>query len=86
MEFYEPASGLRKVLTVDRAQIFKRGSGWVAHIAMLRDIRDYTTTQLFVDSRDQKTLPAEMFTVEALQRGEDPDTAEPGGEPRRAAP
>jgi hypothetical protein len=86
MEFYEPASGLRKVLTVDNAQIFKRGSVWMAHIAMLRDIRDYTTTQVFIDSREQATLPAEMFTVEALQQGEGPGTAGPGGEPRRGAP
>ena len=85
-EFYEPGSGLRKVLTVDRDQIFKRGSGWMAHIAMLRDIRDYTSTQLFVDSREQATLPAKMFTVEALQRGEGPGAAGQRGEPRRGGP
>ncbi len=73
IDFYEPGRRLRKELTVDTAELSKRGSVWVAHAILLRDIRDYTTTLLLVDSTEQEVLPADMFTVQGFQR-----TAAPG--------
>jgi len=70
IDFYEPGGRLRKELTVSASDIIKKGSVWVARAALLRDVRDYTTTMLLIDSTEQETLPAAMFSVEALQHTE----------------
>ena len=71
MEFYEPGDRLRKELIVNPHQILQRGSAWVAHMAVIRDIREFTTTQFLVDSTEQEGgLPAAMFSVEGLKREE----------------
>ena len=67
IEFYEAGRRLRKELTVDPAEVVKHGDVWIPHFVLLRDIRDYTTTLLLVDRSEQKVLPPDMFTVEALQ-------------------
>ena len=67
IEFYEAGRRLRKELTVDPAGTVKHGDVWIPHSVLLRDIRDYTTTLLLVDRSEQKVLPPDMFTVEALQ-------------------
>ena len=67
MEMFEVGGRLRKVLSVNPSQVMKRGPVWIAHRALMRDIRDYTTTQLLVDSTEQDSLPDETFSVEALR-------------------
>jgi hypothetical protein len=68
MEFYEPGGRLRKELIVNPHQILKRGSVWIAHMAAIRDIREFTTTQFLVDSSEHESaLPAAMFSVEGLK-------------------
>ena len=68
--FYEPAKARpRKELTTDPAYNLKHGEVWVAHSALMRDLQNLTTTHLMVDSHEQdKLLPNEQFTVEALEK------------------
>jgi hypothetical protein len=69
VEFYEAGDRLRKELIVNPNQVLKRGSVWIAHMAVIRDIRQFTTTQFLVDStRHEEDLPDSIFTVEALQQ------------------
>jgi hypothetical protein len=68
MKFYEGGGQLRKELTTNPRANLKHGSVWVPHMALMRDVRDLTTTQLMVDSHEQDVLlPAGIFSVEALQ-------------------
>jgi hypothetical protein len=76
IDFYEPGDRLRKELIVDSSEISKRGSVWIAHAALLRDVRDHTTTTILVASSEQRALPAELFSAVAFQRG-DPPVATP---------
>ena len=69
MSFYETGNKPRKQLTTNPDWIRKRGSIWIAHMSMMEDLRDFTTTQVLVDSSTQETLPAEMFSVDALEAG-----------------
>lgn len=72
MRFYGVEDVLRKVLTVNPRQILKRGPRWVAHMAMMRDLRKDTTTLLLVDSTEQDVLLAEeMFSLERLRAASD---------------
>ena len=77
IEFYETGRRLRKELTIDPAEIRQHGEAWIPHSVLLRDIRDYTTTLILVDSSEQTALPPDMFSVEALQQ-----QTEPVGAPR----
>ncbi len=67
-EMYEPGRGLRKELVINADSVRKHGDVWVPHMALLRDLRDSTTTQILVDSSEQEQLPPEMFTLQALYR------------------
>jgi hypothetical protein len=72
IEFYEVGDRLRKELIVNPNQVFERNSVWVAHMAVMRDIRQFTTTQFLVDTTEHgEAAPDSMFTVEALQKGLD---------------
>jgi hypothetical protein len=69
MEFYEAGDRLRKEIIVNPHQILQRGSAWIAHMAVIRDVREFTTTQFLVDSTEHEgVLPADMFSVEGLTR------------------
>lgn len=67
MEMFEVGGKLRKVLSVNPSQILKRGPIWIPHRALMRDIRDYTTTQMLVDSTEQDPLPDDTFSVDTLR-------------------
>jgi hypothetical protein len=68
MKFYESGGQLRKELTTNPRANLKHGSVWVPHTALMRDVRDLTTTHLMVDSHEQDVLlPDGIFSVEALQ-------------------
>jgi hypothetical protein len=68
MRFYEPGGQLRKELTTEPRSNLKHGPVWVAHTALMRDLRDSTTTHLLVDSHEQDVLlPDGVFSVKALQ-------------------
>ena len=67
IEFFDRSDQLRKVLSVNPAQVLKRGDIWIAHMSTLRDLRDHTTTQLFVDSTEQDVrFEEDAFRVEAV--------------------
>jgi hypothetical protein len=69
MEMYEPGERLRKVVTVNPRQIVKRGPVWIASNAMIRDLRDETTTQFLIDSTEQDVRFREgMFSPEQFDR------------------
>ena len=67
MEFYEPDWRLRKLFTVNPHRVTLKDSVWIPQMSMIRDLRDYTSTQIFVDSTEQETLPGEMFTLAGLE-------------------
>lgn len=67
-EFFESGGDPRKVLTTDPRSNKKHGAVWVPHSALMRDMRDLTTTHLMVDSHEQDVLlPEGVFSVEALE-------------------
>ena len=71
MKFYEAGGSLRKELTTNPQYIQQKGSVWIAHMALMEDLRDFTTTQLLVDSTVQDVLlPTDMFSVEGMQVGQ----------------
>jgi hypothetical protein len=68
IEFYDTDDQLRKVLSVNPAQVLKRGDIWLAHMSTMRDLRDRTTTQVFVDSEEQDVLFAkDTFSIDASE-------------------
>jgi hypothetical protein len=68
IKFYERGGELRKELTTNPRANLQHGSVWVPHTALMRDLRDLTTTHLMVDSHEQDVLlPDGIFSVEALQ-------------------
>jgi hypothetical protein len=67
MEFYEADWRLRKLFTVNPHRVTQKDSVWIPQMSMIRDLRDYTSTQIFVDSTEQEALPGEMFTVAGLE-------------------
>ncbi len=67
VEFFDRNDTLRKILSVNPTQIMKRGDIWLAHMSTMRDLRDRTTTQVFVDSTDHDVqLTDETFSIETL--------------------
>src|SRR5262245_30935169 len=69
VRFYEPGEDKpRKELTTDPRSKLKHGEQWVAHSALMRDLKNLTTTHLMVDSNAQDPLPDDQFTVEGLER------------------
>jgi len=71
IEMYGPGGRVRKVMNVDPNQIQKRGDVWIAHHAMMKDVRDYTETQLLVESVETHVdFPADRFDPSSL-RGAD---------------
>jgi len=67
-EFFESGTDPRKVLTTEPRSNKQHGSAWVPHSALMRDMRDLTTTHLMVDSHEQDVLlPDGVFSVEALE-------------------
>ncbi len=70
IEMYGPGGRVRKVLNVDPNQIQKRGDVWIAHHAMMKDVRDYTETQLLVESVETHVeFPADRFDPSSLRSG-----------------
>jgi hypothetical protein len=68
MKFYDSGGQQRKELTTNPRANLKHGPVWVPHTALMRDLRDLTTTHLMVDSHEQDDLlPDGIFSVEALQ-------------------
>ena len=73
IEMYGPGGRVRKVLNVDPNQIQKRGDVWIAHHAMLKDVRDYTETQLLVESVETHVeFPADRFDPSSLRNVSSP--------------
>ena len=79
VRFYEPGREQpRKELTTDPRSNLKHGEQWVAHSALMRDLKHLTTTHLMVDSHAQdELLPGGQFSVEALERAVREDAAAP---------
>jgi hypothetical protein len=67
MEFYEADWRLRKLFTVNPHRVTQKDSVWIPQMSMIRDLRDYSSTQIFVDSTEQEALPGEMFTLAGLE-------------------
>ncbi|MBW2280183.1 MAG: outer membrane lipoprotein-sorting protein [Deltaproteobacteria bacterium] len=68
IEMYAPGGRVRKVLNVDPNQIQKRGDVWIAHHALMKDVRDYTETQLLVESVEtHMDFPADRFDPSSLR-------------------
>ena len=68
IEMFGDNHRVRKVLNVDPNQIVKRGPTWIAHHAILKDMRDYTETQMLVDSADVHVqFPEDHFQVGSLR-------------------
>jgi hypothetical protein len=62
MRLYESGKRPRKEITTDPKSILKHGDAWVAHLTLVRDLRDHTTTQVFVDSHEQDVeVPKGVF-------------------------
>ena len=73
IEMFGPNARVRKVLSVDPNQIAKRGSTWIAHHALMKDVRDYTETQLLVESVDVHVdFPEEHFQLSGLGKAATP--------------
>lgn len=69
IEMYEDNARVRKVLSVDPNQIIKRGPTWIAHHALMKDVRDYTETQLLVESVEVDVdFPEDHFQIGALSQ------------------
>ncbi len=68
MELYEAGRRLRKVFTVNPNYILKKGSVWVPQFSMMQDLRDFTMTQVLVDSSEHDlALSDDLFTVGGLE-------------------
>jgi hypothetical protein len=67
IEFFEAGGRIRKELVANPDWVRKEGPVWMAHMALMRDLRELTTTQLLVDSSDHGVdLTPEMFSIEGL--------------------
>jgi hypothetical protein len=73
IEMFGKDGRIRKVLSVDPNQIAKRGSTWIAHHALMKDVRDYTETQLLVESVEVHVEFAEQhFQLSSLDKAGTP--------------
>ena len=68
VELYESGRRLRKVFTVNPSYISKHGSVWVPQFSMMQDLRDFTMTQVLVDSSEQDPLSDDLFSVSGLAK------------------
>lgn len=73
IEMFGPNARIRKILSVDPNQIVKRGPTWIAHHALMKDVRDYTETQLLVESVDVHVeFDEDHFQVSSLGKAATP--------------
>lgn len=63
---YERRFFVRKELTIDAKSVKKIGESWIPHSILIRDLRDLTTTHVFVDRTQQGPLPDEIFAEQAI--------------------
>jgi hypothetical protein len=70
IEFFESSKRLRKVLTVNPRQVLKRGSVWLPHMALMRNIEELTTTMFLVDSSQQGPIPEGAFDLPGVDTTE----------------
>jgi hypothetical protein len=67
IDFFEADGKLRRDLVVNPDWLSRRGDLWIAQMATMRDLRDFSTMQVLVDSTEQNvSLKDEMFTVEGF--------------------
>ena len=77
VEMFGDDGRARKILNVDPNQIVKRGPVWIAHQAIMKDLRDYTETQLLVETVDVHVEFAEdNFQVGSLRSASAPTPSE----------
>jgi hypothetical protein len=75
IKMYGDGTRVRKILNVDPNQIAKRGDTWIAHHVIMKDMRDYTETQMLVDSADVHVdFPDDHFRLESLRKTSAPSS------------
>jgi len=70
IESYEPGDQLRKVFTVDAAEIRREGEVWVPYHQTIRDMRDETKTDVVVGKVEiDVEIHRKMFSARELEVG-----------------
>ena len=72
IECYEAGGRLRKLITLDPAQVVQEGGIWVAQEVSVKDLRDETETRLIVEKITvNEPLPDKRFRLGELERHRD---------------
>jgi hypothetical protein len=69
IDFFAADGRMRRDLVVNPDYLAKRGDFWIAQMATIRDLKDFSTMQVLVDSTEQDVaLKDELFTVEGFPK------------------